>query len=134
MFPQPFFLAYVVTLSAHQLSTDLHVDNRSSEPLTYQALLHTYHACDAANVTISPLKGLTYLDKTKDYAETLEERDELDVKTFTDSMYKNAGGAYTIRYPGGGVHVKTKGFKDVVVWNPQAEAGKALADMEDGGW
>lgn len=74
------------------------------------------------------------MDKTKGGAESTEERDEVDVKTYTDSVYKNGGGTYTIKYPGGGIHIKTQGFNDVVVWNPQADAGKNLADMEDGGW
>ena len=74
VFPNPFHLAYVVTLTAHQLSTDLHVKNTGTEPLTYQALLHTYFEADAASCTVSPLKGLTYIDKTKNYAETVETR------------------------------------------------------------
>jgi len=133
-FPQEFHLALVITLAAHELSTDLHVENKSSQPLTYQALFHTYFACDASQVKVSSLKGLTYLDKTRNYAEVVEERDELDVKNYTDAVYKSAPGNYTIKYPGGGVHIRTKGFNDVVVWNPHAEAGRALADMEDGGW
>jgi len=134
VFPQSFRLAYVVTLSIHQLSTDLHVENTSAEVLSHQALFHTYFACDSSLVTVSPLKGLTYLDKTKGGAESAEEREQVDVKTYTDSVYKNGGGTYTIKYPGGGIHIKTKGFNDVVVWNPQAEAGKSMVDMEDGGW
>jgi len=135
VYSHPFFLAYIVTLYTHRLSTDLHVENKSTtETLTHQALFHTYHACDAANVTVTPLKGLTYYDKTKNYAESVEERDEVSIKAFTDSVYKNAGGVYTVKYPGGGVLAKTEGFDDVVVWNPREEAGKALADMEAGGW
>ncbi|KAG8905431.1 hypothetical protein FRB99_008977 [Tulasnella sp. 403] len=135
VFPHPFSLEYVVTLAAHQLSTDLHVSNTSeTETLTHQALLHTYFACDASAVTVSPLKGLTLVDKTKNYAEYVEERDEVDVVAYTDAVYKNAGGNYTIKYPGGGIHIKTVGFKDVVVWNPREEAGRAIGDMEEGGW
>jgi len=135
VFPHPFALAYVVTLSKHQLATDLHVENKSpTDSLVHQALFHTYFACDASEVTVTPLKGITYRDKTKGYAESVEAREEVDVKTYTDAIYKNAGGVYTIKYPGGGVHVKTKAFNDVVIWNPQAEAGKAMSDLEDGGW
>jgi glucose-6-phosphate 1-epimerase len=74
VFPHPFHLAYVVTLTAHQLSTDLHVTNTGNDTLTYQALLHTYFEADAATCTVSPLKGLTYIDKTKNYAENVETR------------------------------------------------------------
>ncbi|KAG9043901.1 hypothetical protein FS837_009024 [Tulasnella sp. UAMH 9824] len=78
--------------------------------------------------------GLTYLDKTRNYAETLETRDEVDVRNYTDAVYKDAGSDFDIKYPGGGIHIHAKGFKDAVVWNPHAEAGRAIADMEEGGW
>jgi len=135
LYKHPFHLAYVVTLSVHELATDLHVENKSTtETLVHQALFHTYHACDATKVTVTPLKGLTYYDKTDNFAERIEDREEVDVKRFTDSVYQDGGGTYTVKYPGGGVQVKTKGFKDVVVWNPHEEAGKGMSDMEPGGW
>lgn len=74
VFPNPFHLAYVVTLTAHQLATDLHVTNTGEEPLTFQALLHSYFEADAASCTVGPLKGLTYIDKTNNYAESVETR------------------------------------------------------------
>ncbi|KAF8707784.1 Glucose-6-phosphate 1-epimerase, partial [Rhizoctonia solani] len=132
VFPHPFHLAYVVTLTAHQLSTDLHVTNTGNDPLTYQALLHTYFEADAATCTVSPLKGLTYIDKVKNYAESVETRDEVPVKEYTDAVYKNSGGKYIGKWEGGGVEVKAVGFKDVVVWNPQAEAGSKIADLHEG--
>ncbi|CUA77431.1 Putative glucose-6-phosphate 1-epimerase [Rhizoctonia solani] len=134
VFPNPFHLAYVVTLTPHQLSTDLHVTNTGNEPLTYQALLHTYFEADAATCTVSPLKGLTYIDKTKNYAENIETRDEVPVKEYTDAVYKNGGGKYIGKWAGGGIEVKAVGFKDVVVWNPQAEAGSKIGDLHEGAW
>ncbi|KDN50312.1 hypothetical protein RSAG8_01648, partial [Rhizoctonia solani AG-8 WAC10335] len=134
VFPNPFHLAYVVTLTAHQLSTDLHVTNNGTEPLTYQALLHTYFAADAATCTVSPLKGLTYIDKTKNLAESVETRDEVPVNEYTDAVYKNGGGKYVGKWTGGGIEVKAVGFKDVVIWNPQAEAGRKIADLHEGAW
>jgi len=134
VFPNPFHLAYVVTLTAHQLSTDLHVKNTGSESLTYQALLHTYFEVDAASCTVSPLKGLTYIDKTNNYAETVETRDAVPVSQYTDAVYKNAGGKYVGKWNGGGVEVKAIGFNDVVVWNPQADAGSKIADLHEGAW
>ncbi|QRW19016.1 glucose-6-phosphate isomerase [Rhizoctonia solani] len=120
VFPHPFHLAYVVTLTAHQLSTDLHVTNTGNDPLTYQALLHTYFEADAATCT--------------NYAESVETRDEVPVKEYTDAVYKNGGGKYIGKWAGGGVEVKAVGFKDVVVWNPQAEAGSKIADLHEGAW
>jgi glucose-6-phosphate 1-epimerase len=141
VFPHPFSLVYVVTLATHQLSTDLHIQNTSeTSSITFQSLLHTYFLCDASTVTVSPLQGLTFIDKTNNLIESTEERNEVSASTYTDAIYKDAPGEYYVWYEGsakkeaGGVHIKTRGFKDVVVWNPQAEAGRAIADMEEGGW
>jgi glucose-6-phosphate 1-epimerase len=66
-FPHAFELAYVVTLTAHQLSTDLHVKNPGDKPLKFQALLHGYLAVpDVYKIKIQGLeKGLTYRDKVR---------------------------------------------------------------------
>jgi len=79
---------------------------------------------------------LKYFDKVDTSFDGLktEERAGVDVRNSTDSVYENAPGSYEVTWPGGGISIKTKALKDVVVWNPQAEAGKKIGDMEDGGW
>lgn len=139
VYEQPFKLGYVVTLALHQLSTDLHVHNTSSDKvLDFQALLHTYLAVPADRTSISSLEGLAYYDKTEPTEEgrkspKTEGRTSVDVQKFTDSVYENALGKYQITWDGGALEVRAKGFKDVVVWNPQQEGSK-LADMEESGW
>ncbi|KAG8808374.1 hypothetical protein FRC18_005058 [Serendipita sp. 400] len=134
-FPHPFKLAYVVTLASHQLSTDLHVENPSSEQtLSFQALLHTYYAANASHVKISPLTNLTYINKVKGGIEEVETRDGVDVLQFTDAVYKNAPKEYLISCEGKTLKLKARELNDVVVWNPGAEAGSKIGDMEDGGW
>ena len=137
---QPIHLVYAVTLTEHQLSTDLHVTNKSKfpsyKPLVFQALLHTYiRVPDASTVRITPLKGLEYTDETAAGSPTrTEERDQVDVLEFTDSVYRDGPGTYQLTWAGGqGMRVKARGFKDVVVWNPR-ENGAKMGDMEDGGW
>ncbi|KAF4623390.1 hypothetical protein D9613_001839 [Agrocybe pediades] len=139
VYPKKFALSYVVTLAEHQLSTDLHVENTSpSDSLEFQALLHNYISSPADEVSISPLQGLSFYDKTEPTEEgkakaKVESRDKVDVKKFTDSVYENAPGRYNIVWPQGSIEIKAKGFKDVVVWNPQEEGAK-IGDMETQGW
>ena len=90
-FPHPFHLSYVVSLTKHELSTDLHVVNPSgtdsilsaarsvadtvipsglaqeSKDLRFQGLFHTYLAVsDASTVVTKGLrKGLRYVDNIK---------------------------------------------------------------------
>ncbi|KAH9486923.1 Glucose-6-phosphate 1-epimerase [Psilocybe cubensis] len=139
IYTTPFKLEYVVTLAAHQLSTDLHIKNPSaSHTLEFQALLHSYIRAPADEVTVTPLKGLQYYDKTETTEEArttpkVESRAEVDVKKYTDAVYENAPMKYTVSWPSGGVDIKAQNFKDVVIWNPQEE-GRKIGDMESDGW
>jgi len=141
-YERPFHLAYVITLAEHQLSTDLHVRNTAlstTAPLEFQALLHNYIRAPSSDVLITPLQGLSYYDKTEASEELrakpkVESRSAVDVKTYTDSVYEDAPGVYEIVSPTGKLEIRAKNFKDVVVWNPQAEAGSKIGDMETGGW
>ncbi|KAF8321406.1 glucose-6-phosphate 1-epimerase [Cantharellus anzutake] len=139
-YDQPFLLEYIVTLSQYQLATELHVTNpaTASSPLVHQALLHNYIAASpTSTITISPLTNLTYVDKANGGVEQVESRRLVDVKSHTDSVYKSAPGTYEVRWEGeggGGLDIKTSGFPDVVVWNPHAEVGSKIGDLEEGGW
>ncbi|GLB36161.1 putative catalyzes the interconversion between the alpha and beta anomers from at least three hexose 6-phosphate sugars (Glc6P, Gal6P, and Man6P) [Lyophyllum shimeji] len=144
VYDRPFHLSYVVTLAEHQLSTDLHVTNTSTstafppDTLEFQALLHNYIRAPANQVLISPLQNLAYYDKTElteqgQPTRKTESRPAVDVKKPTDSVYEDAPQNYEITWPGGGISLRSKNLKDVVVWNPQ-EGGRQIADMEDGGW
>jgi glucose-6-phosphate 1-epimerase len=140
LYTRDFQLAYVVTLAEHELNTDVHVSNPSpSETLEFQALLHTYIRAPANEVSISPLLGKRYIDKTEKSLEarnTLKEekRSGVDVRTFTDSVYEDAPPKVNVSWPGGGLELKLVGFTTLTVWNPQAEAGSKMGDMEEGGW
>ncbi|KAH9946620.1 galactose mutarotase-like protein [Amylocystis lapponica] len=142
VYERPFHLAYVVTLAEHQISTDLHVNNTAlstTSPLEFQALFHNYIRAPANEVLVSPLNGVTYYSKVEPTEELrntpkVEQRDGVDVKSFTDFVYVDAPGTYEIDWTGGHIQVRTNNFKDVVVWNPQAERGPTINDLEDKGW
>lgn len=129
-------------MAEHQLSTDLHVKNTglaTTGSLSFQALFHNYIRAPSNDVLVTPLQGVTYYDKTQATEELkaqarVESRAGVDVKKFTDFVYENAPGTYQVSWPGGSVELKTKNFKDVVVWNPQEAAGSKIGDMESGGW
>ncbi|KAI9063055.1 galactose mutarotase-like protein [Trametes sanguinea] len=141
-FDHPFHLEYIVTLAEHQLTTDFHVKHTglsTTPPFEFQALFHNYIRAPANDVHITPLKGISYYDKTEATEEAraapkVESRDGVDVKKFTDFVYENAPGKYDITWPSGAIEIRTSNLKDVVVWNPQQETGSKIADMEEGGW
>ncbi|KAJ7092737.1 galactose mutarotase-like domain-containing protein [Mycena epipterygia] len=140
-----FHLSFVVALGEFDLSTELHVKNTSisteypPDYLEFQALFHNYILAPANEVLITPLQNIAYFDKTESTEEGRataknETRAGVDVRKFTDSVYENASQNYEVTWAGGGVAIKTSNLKDVVVWNPQAEAGSKMGDMEKGGW
>ena len=140
VYSRPFKLVYNVVLGEHQLSTVLRVENTSqqSETLEFQALLHNYIRAPADEVKITPLKGLTYYDKTESTDESraapkIESREEVSVSEYTDSVYEDGSLNYMISWTHGFLNLKVKIFKDVVVWNPQQE-GRKIGDMEPDGW
>jgi glucose-6-phosphate 1-epimerase len=140
LYSKDFQLAYVVTLAEYELSTDIHVSNPSaSESLDFQALLHTYIRAPANDVSISPLLGKLYIDKTEKALEARsilkeEKRSAVDVRAFTDSVYEDAPPKVNVSWPGGGVGLTLGGFTTLTIWNPQAEAGSKMGDMEENGW
>ncbi|KAF7310922.1 DNA polymerase [Mycena chlorophos] len=145
VYTRPFHLAYIVTLGQFELSTELRVKNMSGsniyppDNLEFQALFHNYILAPSSEVLVTPLKNITYFDKTESTPEgkaapKVETRAGVDVRKFTDSVYEDAPQSYDVTWPGGGVEIKTSNLKDVVIWNPQTEAGGKMGDMEKGGW
>jgi glucose-6-phosphate 1-epimerase len=145
LYNRPFHLSFVVTLGEFDLLTELHVKNTSGSTehppdyLEFQALFHNYILAPSNDVLITPLQNNSYFDKTESTEEgrstaKVETRAAVDVRKFTDSVYENACQSYEVTWPGGGIAIKTANMKDVVIWNPQAEAGSKMGDMEKGGW
>lgn len=127
-------------LSDSQLTTELHVTNTSeTESLEFQALFHNYIRGPSDDVLIFPLQNVQYYDKTvlseeeKNTPKT-ETRNGVDVRSYTDAVYEDAPQKYEVKWPKTGLELKVSALKDLVVWNPQKEAGSKIADMEDGGW
>ncbi|KAJ6610901.1 galactose mutarotase-like domain-containing protein [Mycena sp. CBHHK59/15] len=145
LYKRQFHLSFIITLGDFDLSTELHVKNTSSSTdyppdyLEFQALFHNYILAPSNDVLITPLQNKTYFDKTQPTEEgramaKTETRAAVDVRKFTDSVYEDALQNYEVTWPGSGIAIRTVNLKDVVIWNPQAEAGSKMGDMEKGGW
>ncbi|KAJ7900357.1 galactose mutarotase-like domain-containing protein [Mycena olivaceomarginata] len=146
LYRRPFHLSLLVSLGRIR-SFNRTCTSRIPQPSTeyppdyleFQALFHNYFLAPSNDVLVTPLQNLSYYDKTESTEEAratakIETRAGVDVRKFTDSVYEDAPQSYEVTWPGGGIAIKTSNLKDVVVWNPQAEAGIKMADMEKGGW
>ena len=84
-FNHKFKLTYVVTLSAHELTTDIHIVNEGTEDFKFQALLHNYLAADANKLSITGIdQGVKYKDKVQNYKELQWPGGPLTIKGETD--------------------------------------------------
>jgi len=124
MWPHKFKAVYAVTLHGETLKTDFRVINTGDKPFSFTAALHSYIevlAVDKAKV--SGLKGLTYLDKSKDPKNPAKGTESRELVTFgeglVDSVYLEAPSTVELDVgTGAAVSIQASGWEDVVVWNP----------------
>jgi glucose-6-phosphate 1-epimerase len=119
-----------------ELALQLAVENRGSHALAFTGALHTYlRVHDVREVAVIGLPTVRYRDQTAGGAERVDGDPVLRVAGEVDRVYLDVPGPVTVREPAGGMVVMaSSGFPDVVVWNPWAEKGAALADLEADGW
>ena len=70
--------------------------------------------------TVTPLKGITYINKLKpEYLEEVKEHEAIDIREPVDYIHKLAGGFHEVSWDRGlGTEVHVMGLNDVVIWNP----------------
>lgn len=142
----PYVLRYEVKVSASELSTELTIENPST-PFTCQALQHTYlRVPDVRSVKIKGLEGRTYMDQMSDSREVHQGDTPVTIQGETDRMYLETEREATVEFEGGSTHIVKEAYKidssgdklpvaiDTVTWNPWAESGGKLADMEEDGY
>jgi D-hexose-6-phosphate mutarotase len=128
----PFSVDYVVTVS-DSLHLELIVTNLSKEdPLVFENCLHTYFEVgDISAVTVSGLKGVKYLDKVANFAESTETNDAIRISSEVDRVYLNTSAAVEI-HDGKlrrKVLVEKSGSLSTVVWNPWINKAQQMPDF-----
>jgi glucose-6-phosphate 1-epimerase len=124
-------LDYAVVFSGSELHLSLSVRNPSAESWEFCAALHTYlRVADIAQVTLSGLHGLDYLDQVRDGAPAREEQPVLRIDAEIDRIYAAAHEPLLLDDGKRRIAIGKQGFDDVVVWNPGAEKAAALPDMQ----
>eukprot|EP00026_Physarum_polycephalum_P011603 Phypoly_transcript_11838.p1 GENE.Phypoly_transcript_11838~~Phypoly_transcript_11838.p1 ORF type:complete len:323 (+),score=51.73 Phypoly_transcript_11838:65-970(+) len=127
---------FETTLSIHlsnKLAIDWTVKNTGKDAFDFQTALHTYFTVsDIKNASVVGLKGVTYIDKTKNAEKSVENRPGVVVGEEVDRVYLDVKQNpillvdkerdYTLK-------LFREGFEDVVVWNPWVEKAKGMADL-----
>lgn len=132
-----FDATFTTELSDQQLRASLCVTNTDDKPFQFTAALHTYFAVnDVLQAKLLGLERLSYWDNDgTDFQRRQNARsNELCFDGPIDRIYFNASQPLTLIDGEQRLQIASEGFKDVVVWNPGAEAAKKMADMADHEW
>ncbi len=130
-FPQ-FTADYIVTVD-QALTLQLVVTNSSrDEPFTFENCLHTYFEVgDIRAVSISGLKGSSYLDKVANFSRKTEMEEAIRISSEVDRIYLDTTGPVEIRDTrlGRRVRVEKSGSASTVVWNPWMVKAQQMPDF-----
>jgi glucose-6-phosphate 1-epimerase len=134
IWPQSFILELAVTVGGKQLGLELSVTNRGKEAFTFTGALHTYlRVANIEQTQISGLERALFNDaltgKTQRQAAA-----GLEFRSEVDRVYRQLPDRVVVREPERELAVEMQGFEDTVVWNPWAEDGGKLADLEADGY
>lgn len=129
----PSFIAeYVVTVN-EGLTLELIVTNNSTDAkLEFEECLHTYFMVeDIAAVSISGLKGISYLDKVANFARKTETDEAIQISSEVDRVYLDATGTVDIRDErlGRVIRVAKENSASTVVWNPWIAKAQQMPDF-----
>src|SRR5262249_31289780 len=117
----PFAASYIVNVSQN-LTLQLIVKNQSKdEPLTFENCLHCYFEVgDISAVSITGLKGVSYLDKVANFAQKTEADDALRISSEVDRIYLNTVHPVEIQdlRLARKIRVEKQGSLSTVIWNP----------------
>jgi D-hexose-6-phosphate mutarotase len=134
--PHAFRAKYRVTIGA-TLEMQLEVENTGTEPLTYEAALHTYFRVSSAReIAITGLEGTEYIDKVDGFKRKKLDDEPLRFTGETDRVFLNTSS--TTRLMDSAMNrtivVEKSGSNTTVVWNPWMAKAKAMADFGDDEW
>ncbi len=140
VWPQSFVAEYRVALGQDSLSMTLSIHNTGTQPYSFTAALHTYlRVQDIAEVSIAGLQGLTYSDSAAGSVSVVERAINVRIAGEVDRIYfatsTSMGAPIQVCELGQRTIVCTaEGFADAVIWNPGADKGAALSDLEPQGY
>ncbi len=133
--PHAFLADLRVTVGGGQLELAFSVQNVGEQEFSFTCALHTYlRAGDIHDVVIERLGGLTYLDDLANRERKTQPEGALTFTGEVDRIYLDAPEQLVIHEKKSTLWVEKPGFPDAVVWNPWAERGAALPDLEPEGY
>ena len=134
IWPHAFAATLSVGIGGQSLTLTLAVENRDAKPFAFTAALHTYVAVgDIARTAVTGLAGLRYADSAAGGTPAIDQEPAVRFAGEVDRIYWAPSAPVRVDDGARTTEIAAEGFTDVVVWNPGAEKGAALADLEADG-
>lgn len=135
LWPHVFRAEYTVTLAGDTLQLDFSVTNTGDTVFQFTTALHTYFKIeDIKETLLHGLGGLSYRDTVTGQNGCRQEEEVLRISGEVDRIYANVAQSVVIEQAHQTVEVSQAGFQDAVVWNPGAEKGAQIGDLEVDGF
>lgn len=134
MWPFAFLAEFIVTITGKRLEMTLAVTNTDAQPFSFTAALHTYfRVSEVGPVRLENLNGVRYHDQVT-RKDAIEVAPSVRFDGEVNRIYFNAPPQLILREGNRAVDIQATGFPDAVVWNPGAQNGAALSDLEAEGY
>ena len=133
--PADFRVLHRVTFGS-ELKLELTVSNTGAKPFRFEEALHTYYRVgDVRKVRVRGLDGVTYLDNT-DSNKKKKQNGDVVIGSPTDNAYLNTQNPLQLLDPAlnRSIQITKQNSDSTVIWNPWAEAARALSDLGDDEW
>ncbi len=136
IWPHAFTTVLTVSIGAQSLLLEFEVTNTGDAPFEFTGALHTYfRVSDVRSTVIEGLSGLRYADRAGGgHVEGVQSEAPIAFDGEVDRVYYDAPDRVVIREADRITTVMSRGFPDVVVWNPGPVAGAKMSDLEPEGY
>jgi D-hexose-6-phosphate mutarotase len=128
----PFTANYVVRVT-DALEMELIITNAAAdEEFSFENCLHTYLAVgDISGVSVSGLRGATYLNAIDNYAQKTDGGDALRIQGEVDRIYLDTKSAVEVSDPKWQrrIRIDKEGSASTVVWNPWIAKSQQMPDF-----
>ena len=134
LWPHRFRVELTVMLEADRIDLELCVENIDEAPFVFTGALHTYlRVTQVEDVALEGLYGYTYRDALSG-EEKRETGTELRVEDEVDRIYRQVERPQLLQAGNLSLGIQSRGFADVVVWNPWVERAATISDLPADGW
>lgn len=135
IWPHVFRAEMMVTVAEQNLQLDFSVVNHGNSELCFQAALHSYFRVEDIQQThLQGLGGLYYRDTVTGKDGCYQSDDITQIVGEVDRIYADVVSDISLDQPHQQLQIRQSGFTDAVVWNPGAEKGAQLSDLEPDGY